>query len=319
MKHLADDYRYWLRQQQAWNDLRTAEKNGWMETFRRLWTWPRILATEPIRTETFVAGSPTELHVLCHGSDWLLAIWMLKSFLHYSGRQHILVIHLQKETKPSVQLHLAHHFPDARILLPGPSRQLVGNALVRAGLINCLRWWLQSPIMHKLFGVQILSASTNLVGLDADVLFFRRPDELLQTNCQPWPWFTFQQDQMDSYTLSREEASNQLGIPLAARVNTGIMVRAREALDLRQVEELLQSPLVAKPSGHLEQTLYALAGSATGRIRLLPQEYALTLDGSVDVATAACRHYAGPSKRWITTEGMHSLIRRGLLKSAQNT
>lgn len=313
MSHLTDDFRYWLRQQQAWNDLRTAQKNGWSESFRRLWTWPRILATEPIRTDPFEAGAPTELHVLCHGSDWLLAIWMLKSFVRYSGRRHILVIHLQKQTKPSVQRHLAQHFPDARILLPAASKQLVGDALVSAGLVNCLRWWLQSPIMHKLFGVQILSASTNLVGIDADVLFFQRPEELLQTDHQPWPWFTFQQDQMDSYTLSRTDAEGLLEIPLVARVNTGLMVRAREALDLRQIEDLLQSTAVAKPSGHLEQTLYALAGSAAGRVRLLPPAYAISMDGPVDITKATCRHYAGPSKRWITTEGMRRLIGQGIL------
>jgi len=314
-----DDLRFWLRQQQAWNDLRVWQRAGWREMSRRILTWPRILRTAPIPTVPVEAGGAVEYHVLCHGSDWLLAIWMLKSLLYFAPYRPPLVIHVQKAVRPSALAHLRRHFPGARIILPETARQAVARALLQAGHTHCLHWWHTSGIMHKLLGVQLQAQATNIVGLDADILFFNRPAELLAVGSSPWPTFTFQQDQMDSYTLSPTESLASLGIPLASRVNTGLVIRAREALNLARIEELLKQPLVAKPSGHLEQTLYALCASEAGRVQLLPPSYGLDMNRSLDCDALVCRHYAGPSKRWITSEGMRWLIRRGLLKADPNS
>jgi hypothetical protein len=314
MSHLTDDFRYWLRQQQAWNDLRTAQKNGWVETFRRLRTWPKILRTRPTPCE--LAGSTTlpELHTMCHGGDWMLVIWMLKSIHHFSGQLPPTVIHVQKQLKPSASAALRFHFPNARVVQADQAEQLVAAHLISQGFVRTLHWWHRSPIMHKLVTVQALCNSKNLLWLDSDILFFRRPSVCLDIADVPLSRILFQKDCLDSYTLEAGEARDRLGINLLPRINAGIVLRAKDAIALRQVEELLQYPEVAKPSGHIEQTLQALCACSTQQVDFLPESYALALDRRLNPADLVCRHYAGPSKRWLTTEGMRWLIGQGLLR-----
>lgn len=309
-----DDLRFWLRQQQAWNHFRNLRHENGREIWERNVTWPKMLATAPCRTAAIKPGAAVEYHVMCHNADWLLAVWMLKSLLVHLPEKPQVIIHIESPLRPSSLAKLQHHFPDARIILPEEGRTAVAQMLLEQNLSRCLHWWHSSRIMYKLFSVQAQAAGTNIVGLDPDILFFSAPKELLAVDRAPWPGFTFQKDQIHGYTLTCEEAKAALGIPLEPMINTGIIMRSKSALDLRMVEELLKSPLVAKPSGHLEQTLYALCASQAGAVQFLPPAYALNMGASFDCNTLVCRHYAGASKRFIATEGMQWLIQQGFLE-----
>ncbi len=314
MSYLTEDFRHWLRQQQAWNDLRTAQKTGLGESLRRLWNWPKILRTQPTPCELANCTTSPELHTMCHGGDWLLVMWMLKSLHHFAGRLPPTVIHVQKQLKSSAAAALRFHFPNARVIQPDQAEQLVGAHLISQGLVRTLHWWHRSPIMHKLVTVQALCSSTNLLWLDSDILFFRRPSVCLDVADSPLSRIYFQRDCLDSYTLTVDEARDQLGINLLPRINAGIVLRAKDSIALRQVEDLLQNPEVAKPSGHIEQTLQALCACSTQQVEFLPESYALSMERSLDPSNLVCRHYAGPSKQWLTTEGMRWLIRQGLIR-----
>jgi len=317
MSLLKEDFRFWLRRQSAWCDLRQSLALGGAEAMRRMWTWPRILRTPPVVTNPVEPGSPLELHTMCHRGDWLLAIWMLKSFFHHSGNRPSLVIHCQNELKPSAEAHLRRHFPSARIVTPAESNETVTDYLIRRGLPRCLHWRREMGVMQKLLDVQVLAGGVNVLGLDADILFFQRPAELLAAGASPANTFTFQRDCADSYTINRDTARLDLGVALAPCVNTGIVLRAASALNLVRVEEFLSHPRVARRSGHLEQTLHALCASETGRVNYLPATYGLSMEGKMPLRELVCRHYAGASRRWITKEGMNHLKTQGLLEAGQ--
>jgi hypothetical protein len=239
---------------------------------------------------------------------------MLKSMHHFAGRLPATVIHVQKQLKPSASAALRFHFPNARVVQADEAEQLVTAHLISQGLIRTLHWWHRSSIMHKLVTVQVLCSSRNLLWLDSDILFFGRPDACLDIADAPLSRVFFQKDCLDSYTLGVAEARNRLGINLLPRINAGIVLRAKDSIALEQVEDLLQYPEVAKPSGHVEQTLQALCACSTHQVEFLPESYALSMDQRLNPSDLVCRHYAGPSKRWLTTEGMRWLIGRGLLR-----
>lgn len=306
------DLQDWLRHQQAWCDFRNCQRAGWRYTVQRWRWWPRILRTPPVPFPPPSPDARVELHTMCHPGDWLLMLWMLKSFQRHAGNPWPLVVHIQTPLRPSAVAHLRHHLPGARIILPAEAGETVPEELIRRGLPRCLHWRSRMGIMQKLFDVEVMASTPNIAFVDADVLFFRRPEVFLAAGSGPLETQYFQEDAADSYALSREEACEILGIVLGPRINTGITLRPRGALDLRQVEQLLAHRRLAWPSGHLEQTLHALCASAARQTAYLPPDYAIDMQSGRDPATMVCRHYAGASKRWVNREALRWLWDHGL-------
>ena len=307
-----EDLQHWLRLQQAWCDLRNAQAIGWREVWRRTWVWPRILRSAPTRTGQPDPEAPFEVQVICHSGDWLSAVWMLKSLFRVAGSSFPVVLHCQNPLKPSALGHLRRLFPDARIIEPPAATALVGTHLIDHRLPRCLHWRHQSRILQKLLDIHITATARRLVCLDTDVLFFHRPDRLLPGAPGTPGEYLFHQDEIDGYTAPREDLCRATGVELLPRLNSGIVSRPRDGIDLQQVEGWLALPEVARPSGHIEQTLQALSACSRGQAAVLPPEYCLDLQRRRDLTGLVCRHYAGPSRRWFTVEGIAALLRSGL-------
>ena len=255
------------------------------------------------------------MHTMCHESDWLLVVWMLKSLARVVGELPPLVIHLQRLPRPSALVALRHHFPDARLVFPEESVPMVSGYLAAHRFTRCQDWLWREPILNKLITLQIVATSTNIIWVDSDVLFFKRPEEFLRITNQPLDRIYFQEDCTVSFTLTPEQALEHLGISITKRINAGLLIRSRESIRLEKVEELLASPLVGVCSGLIDQTLQALCASALGIADNLPKSYVVRLEEEIDFSTTVCRHYAGPTRAWITTQGMRWLVQQGILNS----
>jgi lipopolysaccharide biosynthesis glycosyltransferase len=244
-----------------------------------------------------------------------MAVWMLKSLARAMGELPPLVIHLQRLPRPSALVALKKHFPDARFVLPEESVPMVSEYLAARRFTRCQHWLSREPILNKLVTLQIVATATNIIWVDSDVLFFNRPEEFLRITNKPLDRIYFQEDCTVSFTLTPEQALQQLGISITKRINAGLLMRSRESIRLEKVEELLGNPLVGVHSGLIDQTLQALCASADGIVDNLPKSYAICLEKDIDPSTLVCRHYAGPTRAWITTQGMRWLIQQGILKS----
>jgi len=307
------DLRFWLRRQAAWRDVYKAVRIGPSEFLRQQFLWPRILRTRPTRSKPWVPGGSVEVHTMCYEADWLPLTWMLKSLARVMGELPMLVIHLQRKPKPSAVAALRHHFPDARFVPPDEATRLASEYFAKHRLTRCQDWIWREPILHKLATLQIACSSTNLIWIDSDVLFFNRPEEFLRVGAEPLDRIYFQEDCGFSFTLSPEEARRELGISITKRINAGLLMRSRESIRLEKVEELLAHPLVGTQNGLIDQTLQALCASADGTADNLPRSYAITREPRVDPSTLVCRHYAGPTRAWMSSEGMRWLVRNGIL------
>lgn len=252
---------------------------------------------------------------MCYESDWLPMMWMLKSLARVMGELPMLVIHIQRKPKPSALAALKHHFPNARFVMPEEAKRVVSQYLAKHRLTRCQDWLWRAPILHKLVTVQIFASATNLIWIDSDVLFFNRPEEFLRVGQEPLDKVYFQKDCTVSFTLSPDEAQRDLGISITKRINAGLMMRPKNSIQLEKVEEFLAHPSVAQYSGLLDQTLQALCASADGIDENLPESYVINLEKDVDPSTIVCRHYAGPTREWLTSQGMKWLIQQGILKS----
>jgi len=288
-----------LRRNNAWVMLRRAQKEGFAHAFQRWKLWRRILRTAPVRTDS---EGETEVRLMCYFFDYLCAIWSLKSFYRAAEVRYPLAIHIQGRAPARVERTLRRHFPDARIVTQGEADVRVERELVRQGWKRLLDARRANQYMQKLTDTVLLSNAEHIILLDADVLFFQKPAELIEFQGE----HIFQQDQASTYVV--EQAA---GITVAPRLNAGIMKFRRLSVSLARCDEYLEE--FPDYRGWLEQTLLALHASEFRTANVLPETYLISLERGIDLTRLVARHYAGPSRPLMTEEGMPWLIRRRFL------
>jgi hypothetical protein len=299
-----------LREFDSFVQLRRLQHEGFGNAYRRWRLWCRVLDLPPVRTEPSHAHAQVEVHLVCCQRDYLCALWALKSFYLTAGVTYPLVVHTNGPMSALALSRLRSHLPQARVIEQGPAdRQVVewldGHRCDRLRAIRA-----RNGFMLKLVDVNLLSEARHLLLLDSDVLFFRRPGDLLGAVDAPTDGFLFQRDAGTTYNITPADAVADLGIPLQPAVNTGIVLFDKRALDLRRCESLLAHPKVAQQSGWIEQTLYALVASEQAGVRYLPSTYLVSLAPRADLASLVARHYAGPSRQYLTEEGLPFALQR---------
>ena len=303
-----------LRRNGTWVTLRRVQREGWRKALHRWRLWLQILDTPPILTERVDGRTPVEVRLLCCERDYLCGIWALKSFYHFAAVRYPLVIHLQGKVPKRAVARLQTHFPRARVVPQAEADRFVEAWLAERNFLRLLAARRYSCMMLKLIDFSVMSHSQNLLTLDTDILFFRSPTELLIATHEPLHVSLFQHDGASTYNLSEERARSELGIDLAPRINAGLRVFARESLDLSRCEAYLAHPDVARPSGWIEQTLHALYASEQGKVAYLPDAYWISLEPNFHWDSLIARHYAGPSRPLLTSEGIPRLIQTGFLE-----
>lgn len=297
--------RFWI-----WGQIRRVQDEGVARARVRHQVWARVLSTPPVRTIAFDRPAPYELHLVCHFADYLSAIWGLKSYLGRVGGDAHLYIHVQGRHTTWMARRLQQHFPDARLMTQAAADAAVVPELRRRGLRRLEALRAMSAVMLKLVDVALTGTSDRLLVLDGDVLFFRRPDALHDALLGPGPLSLFQRDAFTCYVISPQQARDQFHIALEERINTGIVALDRRVIDLALCEQLLEGAVLA--GGWVEQTLYALAASAAGHVRWLPETYALSMSADPAPDGLVSRHYSGPSRAYMTRDAMPWLIAHGL-------
>jgi hypothetical protein len=286
------------------------QREGWVKAFRRLGLWRRVLATPPAATAPHGSRAAAEVHLLCCRWDYLPAVWALKTFYHHAGVDFPLAIHVNGTAPAHLPRRLRAHFPNARLILQDEADREASSLLAKRGLPRLRSARAGSAFMLKLTDFALFAAAPNVIGLDSDVLFFARPQELLSALGRPGGLHLFQQDPQSTYNVSEEEAERDLGVRLAPRVNTGIMTYPTASLDLALCERYLEHPRVARLTGFIEQTLYALHASEKNLVAHLPRPYLVDLRPGLPYDGVVARHYAGPSRPLLTCEGMPIALRR---------
>jgi hypothetical protein len=289
------------------------QREGFLRAFRRHRIWRKVLATPPIRTSSR-SQIAVEVHIVCHQLDHLTAIWALKTFYLTALEHFPLVIHINGTAKASVYDRLQAHFPDATLIPRDLADGLVESQLIARGFSRLVSARRSSPFMVKLIDIPLLAEGAVVVGIDSDVLFFDNPAEMLDRCSRPSRAYLFQRDSESTYNISQADAFDEFGIHLAPRVNTGFLVYPRVLPDMAAFERYLRHPDVARPTGFIEQTLYALHASELGVVDYLSEKYLLDHQTGLSYDGLTARHYAGPTRPLLTAEGMPRILLSGLLK-----
>jgi hypothetical protein len=248
------------------------------------------------------------IHLLTGAEDWRLAAWMLASFFHFTGDAWPIVVHDDGTLTDEARDTLPAMFPRVRFISRGESDIAMAKALV--SFPHCADYRSSHPLALKVFDIPHFAESERFMVFDSDLLFFKKPAEILAwvraENDECW----FNEDAAESALITEKEAREELGVALWPRVNSGLCLMHKPAIDLAFCEQALSRTTILRGKvWRIEQTLLALCASRHGKGGLLPKTYEVSLGKSASPNVIA-RHYVGAVRDQFYGEGLPYLARR---------
>lgn len=291
-----------------WWQFRRDVKRGWDASYHDYQTLPRIEEW----SWAFWGEKPTNvpIHVLTGDKDWRLAAWSLASFLQFSEVGWPIVIHDDGSLSEEATEVFEGIFPACRIISRDQSDEEMNRVLLPYPF--CLDYRNTHPLGIKVFDMAHYATEERFIVLDSDVLFFRKPQEIVDWAKAPVGrdcWFN--EDVQEASLITASEAREELNVKLWSRVNSGLCLLYKPAIDLDFCDRALAVTSILR--GHVwrvEQTLFALCASRNGRGGLLPKTYEVTLKRHASKDIIA-RHYVGAVRDRFYGEGLKRL--RGAL------
>jgi hypothetical protein len=241
--------------------------------------------------------SPLELHMVVGKRFWYMAALAVVSLLKQLDRG--LVVHFysdgslakeQKEALGRLPIGAVFHGPEEIL-------KRVEKGLPKERFPNLRERFENYPNIQKLISPHVGSQGAKIV-LDADVLFFGRPDELSEWQENP-RGVLCATDVEENYGYPREFLERLTGGKLPRKVNVGITGLVSEKIDWDLLEKWC-TELHAKQglSYYLEQALIAMLGVKAGCTQLKKDKY-ITYPKAVQMQERAgtMHHYVDLSKK----------------------
>ena len=185
-----------------------------------------ILQTPPVRTS---AAGTVEVRVLTWRRDWVNLVWALKTFYHFAGVDYPLAVHDGGLLPRQVSKVLAH-FPDARFIPAAAADNWCPAELRSGGLTRSAEYRARNVSTRKLFDFYLDSTADYVLTIDSDIVFFRRPDELI---LPPGGWARnrYNRDNDYWYSLPLDDLETAFGVKPPPYVNSGLAIIRRESID----------------------------------------------------------------------------------------
>jgi hypothetical protein len=172
------------------------------------------------------------------------------------------------------------------------------------------------PLALKIFDMPYYCEAPRFIMLDSDVLFFNHPREIMDWVGSGAKECWFNEDNEEGSLLSEKDALEDLSVMLWPRVNSGLALITKEAIDFEYCDRVLGETSILKGKlWRVEQTLFTVCASRHGKGGLLPKTYEVSL-GKHAAEDCIARHYVGPVRDRFFGEGMKRL--RAVLLAAES-
>ena len=253
------------------------------------------------------AEIPVSVHMLVSSETWDAGILAAISFEHFSGRRWPLFIHEDGSVTAAQRTVIEKILPGVRFVPRPEADKRMAAHLARHP--KCLSNRTRHNLFLKFFDFPAYACYDRFVVLDSDVIFFRRPAEILSWVDAGKEECWFNEDTKEKYCIPRPRIEEELRMKIWERVNTGICLMPKSAVSLELSERLITA---FEASAHhpqfFEQTLYALMASALNKGGMLPATYNINW-GYLRAPGSICRHYVGAFKHdLLYIEGAPSLL-----------
>ena len=197
------------------------------------WNWP------------FWNDAPMSVpvHVLTGEKDWQLCAWMLASFFHHTEHTWNVVIHDDGTLTEEIRREFSALFKTARII-PRAQADATLDAVLKP-LPFAYEYRGMHPLALKIFDMPYYCEAPRFIMLDSDVLFFNHPREIMDWVGSGAKECWFNEDIAEGSLLPASDAIEDLGVKLWPRVNSGIALITKEAIDFEFCDR-------ARPELHAE-------------------------------------------------------------------
>jgi len=240
---------------------------------------------------------PLELHMVVGKRFWYMAAFALASLLKVLDRG--LVAHFysdgsltKEQAEALARLPIQTKFHSAEEI-----RTRVEKRLPKERFPNLRERFENYPNIQKLISPHIGSRGPKIV-LDADVLFFTRPDELLEWQEEP-KGVLCATDCVESYGYPKEVLEKLVGGKLAREVNVGITGLVSEKIGWETLEGWCAELHASYGTNYyLEQALIAMLGAKNGCMQLEKNSY-ITYPSETQIKQKAgtMQHFVDLSKK----------------------
>ena len=228
-----------------------------------------ILETKPIACD---AEGPFEVHALTCEKDLVNTLWSLKTFYHFSETKPRLVIYEDGSLSEDSINILSGHFLNSQLVRRDQFHHDMNDLLKAHSLSLEYSKLKRFYCAIKLFGPMCYSRSEHLLYFDSDVLFLRKPCELLEHIENGFPFFM--SDYQNAYFRSVDILTDLLDVKIEHKVNAGLFHVAKK--DLVDNMDLVESYFEkfsgldnrARKVNRHEQTLIAILLSKANALRL---------------------------------------------------
>lgn len=259
--------------------------------------------------------SSMEVHTQVCERDWINMIWSMKSFRHYSGKKFRLVVHCNKLTT-NKEAVILKHFPGSIISNESSSNNMIPDSWKKyhKNIIN-IKSKSNTFTIKKVLDSYFLSKNDIFFTIDPDVLFFKKPEVLLESaekethlsSC--FNILRFPKESTEGMFCIDQESS---GLRFDKDFGTGCGWIRKKFCDWDLIENVLsKNKIIDKYGFMIDQTISAIWASTYGYKRLDPNIYTIepvyTLEGVVT------RHYYAKTRDLMYIEGMTEIKKRGLI------
>jgi hypothetical protein len=227
----------------------------------RIEAWKRQMEEAAYRLPALqpkdAALPPLEVWFLTGRRFWYQTAFCVWSLAHHSQRR--LTLHLADDgtLTPELEQALRRLFPDGTTHWRQACQEKLEQLLPASKYPTLHQRWHDYINLHKLTTPHLGASGVQLV-LDSDMLFFRRPEELLDWWDQP-QGPCLMTDCEESYGYSRQLMEELAGAPIPSLLNVGICGLNSEIIDWEEVEYWCTKLVKSEgTSYYLEQALVAM-------------------------------------------------------------
>ena len=270
------------------------------------WQWP--FWGEPPHT--------VPVHVVAGEADWREAAWMLASWFCATDIGWPVVVHDDGTLSEKARDVFRQAFGSALRIVDRAEAD-AEMALRLKEFPFCEEFRATHTQAIKVFDVAHFAAADRFLAFDSDVLFFNEPREIRAWADAALETCWFSEDAVENSVITVAEARDELGVKLWRRVDTGICLLGKAAIDLDFCDRALaQTSILKSTPDRIASTLLALCASQHAAGGLLPRSYEVSM-GRNAAADAIARHYIEAVRDRFCAEGV-SRIREKVLNVGED-
>ena len=252
------------------------------------------------KTNSVVCGHDDsfDLHTLTCQKDFVNTIWSLKTFYNFSEKRPRLFIYDDGSLSIDSKKILYDHFISCEIICRDKFN--CDMEIFLKSYKSCLKYikFKSFYCALKLFGPMYYTRSDQILYFDSDVLFFNKPNEMLEHIENGTPFFM--SDYQNAYSNSLELLEKMIHVKLMDKMNAGLFHVAKR--DFADNMELVDSYFRKVPDigsndwrvNRHEQTLVAILLSKANGVRL-GHDYQISKQPITD--KTVCHHFVHDGSR----------------------